>query len=72
MTRRNVAGAGLAERVQLVAGRAEQLPFPDRAFDALTFTYLLRYVEDPPRTLAELARVAAQLKMIQRLRKTRG
>ena len=26
-------------------------------FDALTFTYLLRYVEDPPATLRELARV---------------
>jgi len=54
---RNVAAAGLGERVRLVAGRAEQLPFPDRAFDALTFTYLLRYVEDPQATLTELARV---------------
>ena len=54
---RNVAAAGLRERVRLVAGRAEQLPFPDRAFDALTFTYLLRYVQDPQATLAELARV---------------
>ena len=35
------------DRVQLVAGRGEQLPFPDAAFDALTFTYLLRYVDDP-------------------------
>ena len=26
-------------------------------FDALTFTYLLRYVDDPPATLRELARV---------------
>jgi demethylmenaquinone methyltransferase/2-methoxy-6-polyprenyl-1,4-benzoquinol methylase len=54
---RNVAAAGLRERVRLVAGRAEQLPFPDRAFDALTFTYLLRYVADPQATLTELARV---------------
>jgi demethylmenaquinone methyltransferase/2-methoxy-6-polyprenyl-1,4-benzoquinol methylase len=53
----NVAAAGRAGRVQLVAGRAEQLPFPDRSFDALTFTYLLRYVRDPQATLAELARV---------------
>lgn len=43
--------------VSLVAGRAEQLPFPDAAFDALTFTYLLRYVADPAATVAELARV---------------
>jgi demethylmenaquinone methyltransferase/2-methoxy-6-polyprenyl-1,4-benzoquinol methylase len=55
--RRNVAEAGQEKRVQLVAGRAEQLPFPDRTFDALTFTYLLRYVEDPQATLGELARV---------------
>jgi demethylmenaquinone methyltransferase/2-methoxy-6-polyprenyl-1,4-benzoquinol methylase len=38
-------------------GRAEQLPFADASFDALTFTYLLRYVSDPQRTLTELARV---------------
>lgn len=53
----NVAKAGLRGRIQLVAGRAEQLPFPDGTFDALTFTYLLRYVDDPQRTLCELARV---------------
>ena len=43
--------------VKLVESRAEQLPFPDGAFDALTFTYLLRYVEDPAAVLRELARV---------------
>jgi demethylmenaquinone methyltransferase / 2-methoxy-6-polyprenyl-1,4-benzoquinol methylase len=53
----NVTRAGLAGRIRLVAGRAEQLPFPDASFDALTFTYLLRYVDDPASTLAELARV---------------
>ncbi len=55
--RRNVAERGKADRVQLVAGRAEQTPFADGTFDALTFTYLLRYVEDPQKTLDELARV---------------
>jgi demethylmenaquinone methyltransferase/2-methoxy-6-polyprenyl-1,4-benzoquinol methylase len=54
---RNVAAAGQAGRIALVNGRAEQLPFPDATFDALTFTYLLRYVDDPQATLAELARV---------------
>ena len=53
----NVAAAGMSERISLVAGRAEQLPFPDGTFDALTFTYLLRYVDDPQATLCELARV---------------
>ena len=54
---RRVAAAGQRDRITLVAGRAEQLPFPDASFDALTFTYLLRYVRDPQATLAELARV---------------
>ncbi|HZQ57928.1 MAG TPA: class I SAM-dependent methyltransferase [Acidimicrobiales bacterium] len=53
----NVARAGERSRIALVAGRAEQLPFPDASFDALTFTYLLRYVDDPMSTLQELARV---------------
>jgi demethylmenaquinone methyltransferase/2-methoxy-6-polyprenyl-1,4-benzoquinol methylase len=47
----------LAERVTLVEGEAESLPFADREFDHLTFTYLLRYVDDPEATLRELARV---------------
>lgn len=57
--RRNVTGTGLDGRVVLVAARAEQLPFRDRAFEGLTFTYLLRYVEDPAATLREIARVLA-------------
>jgi demethylmenaquinone methyltransferase/2-methoxy-6-polyprenyl-1,4-benzoquinol methylase len=55
--RSRVADRGLADRIRLVCGRAEQLPFPDARFDALTFTYLLRYVADPAATLHELARV---------------
>jgi demethylmenaquinone methyltransferase / 2-methoxy-6-polyprenyl-1,4-benzoquinol methylase len=44
-------------RIRLAVARAEQLPFADATFDALTFTYLLRYVTDPEATLGELARV---------------
>jgi demethylmenaquinone methyltransferase/2-methoxy-6-polyprenyl-1,4-benzoquinol methylase len=44
-------------RVELVEASAESLPFADGAFDHLTVTYLLRYVDDPGATLAELARV---------------
>jgi demethylmenaquinone methyltransferase / 2-methoxy-6-polyprenyl-1,4-benzoquinol methylase len=47
----------LPEQVTLVEGTADQLPFEDASFDALTFTYLLRYVVDPAATLKELARV---------------
>ncbi len=53
----NVARAHQTRRIQLVNGRAESLPFADGSFDALTFTYLFRYVDDPRATLRELARV---------------
>jgi len=54
---RNVLAAGRGDRVALVLGQAERLPFPDATFEALTFTYLLRYVADPAATISELARV---------------
>jgi demethylmenaquinone methyltransferase/2-methoxy-6-polyprenyl-1,4-benzoquinol methylase len=44
-------------RIRFVGGEAERLPFADGEFDALTFTYLLRYVEDRAETMRELARV---------------
>jgi demethylmenaquinone methyltransferase / 2-methoxy-6-polyprenyl-1,4-benzoquinol methylase len=47
----------LAPRITLVQGEAERLPFPDGEFDALSFTYLLRYVDDRAATMGELARV---------------
>jgi len=55
--RARVADVGLAGRIELRESRAEALPFGEAEFDALTFTYLLRYVDDVPATLAELARV---------------
>jgi len=55
--RQNVASEVAEHRVVLAGGRAEHLPFPDGTFDAVTFTYLLRYVDDVTNTLRELARV---------------
>ena len=49
--------AALDDRITPVLGRAEALPFADGAFHALTFTYLVRYVDDPAATMRELARV---------------
>jgi demethylmenaquinone methyltransferase/2-methoxy-6-polyprenyl-1,4-benzoquinol methylase len=49
--------AGLDSQVHRTLGRAERLPFADETFDAVTFTYLLRYVDDPEATMRELARV---------------
>jgi demethylmenaquinone methyltransferase / 2-methoxy-6-polyprenyl-1,4-benzoquinol methylase len=55
--RRRVEMAGLTDRVGLMEGEAERLPFADNHFDAATFTYLLRYVDDPAAVLAEIVRV---------------
>jgi demethylmenaquinone methyltransferase/2-methoxy-6-polyprenyl-1,4-benzoquinol methylase len=52
-----VAREHLPATVKLVEASAEHLPFEDASFDALAVTYLLRYVDDPGATLAELARV---------------
>jgi demethylmenaquinone methyltransferase/2-methoxy-6-polyprenyl-1,4-benzoquinol methylase len=57
VARRRVAAGGFGTRIELQTGRAETLPFGDASFDALTVTYLLRYVDDPAATLRELARV---------------
>ena len=45
------------DRITFTQGEAESLPFDDGEFDALTFTYLLRYVDDRAATMRELARV---------------
>jgi demethylmenaquinone methyltransferase / 2-methoxy-6-polyprenyl-1,4-benzoquinol methylase len=55
--RKRVYDAGLDQRIRLEQSRAEKLPFSDASFDAVTFTYLLRYVADPAATLRELTRV---------------
>jgi demethylmenaquinone methyltransferase / 2-methoxy-6-polyprenyl-1,4-benzoquinol methylase len=52
-----VARARLPESVELVEGEADRLPFADSEFAGLTFTYLLRYVDEPGATIRELARV---------------
>ena len=40
-----------------VIATGERLPFPDGAFDGLTFGYLMRYVDDLSKALVELTRV---------------
>ena len=55
--RRRVADLRLESQVRLQMGRAEALPFETASFDAVSFTYLLRYVREPVATLSEMARV---------------
>jgi len=54
--RQRVDAAGLDGRIDLEAARAEELPFAEGTFDAISFTYVLRYVGDPAATIGELAR----------------
>lgn len=53
---RNVRRAGRSGEVSLLVGRAEQLPFADGSFDAVSFAYLLRYVDAPEEAIGEMAR----------------
>jgi demethylmenaquinone methyltransferase/2-methoxy-6-polyprenyl-1,4-benzoquinol methylase len=55
--RRRVQLAAATRKIRLQEADARALPFDDGQFDALTFTYLLRYVDDKEATLRELARV---------------
>ena len=52
-----LTAAKMTELVDLMPGRAEALHFPDDQFDAVAFTYLLRYVEDPLAVISEIVRV---------------
>jgi demethylmenaquinone methyltransferase/2-methoxy-6-polyprenyl-1,4-benzoquinol methylase len=45
------------ERIRFVEASAQELPFENASFDGLTAAYLLRYLDDLPAGLAELARV---------------
>ena len=54
---RNLQRTALTPRISLVLSRAEELPFQDHTFDAVCFTFLLRYVAEPLNALAEVVRV---------------
>ena len=55
--RRREQTAPPEQRLDLLLGTADYLPFADSQFDAVAFTFLLRYTPDPAATLREVARV---------------
>ena len=55
--RRRLLLAAETKRARLVEASAQELPFEDGSFDGLTAAYLLRYLDDLPDGLVELARV---------------
>lgn len=52
-----VADAGLEDRIAIVEGNAERLPFPDRGFDAYTIAFGIRNVTDINAALRDAFRV---------------
>jgi demethylmenaquinone methyltransferase/2-methoxy-6-polyprenyl-1,4-benzoquinol methylase len=55
--RRKVEKAGRANQVEIVVGNAEELPFPDRTFDAYAIAFGIRNVTHIDKALAEAFRV---------------
>jgi demethylmenaquinone methyltransferase/2-methoxy-6-polyprenyl-1,4-benzoquinol methylase len=55
--RARTKAAGFEKRVEIVEGNAEELPFPEHSFDAVTIAFGLRNVPRMDRALAEARRV---------------
>ncbi|MCL4154448.1 UNVERIFIED_CONTAM: hypothetical protein GTU68_040407 [Idotea baltica] len=49
--------AGLSDHITFSQGNAEELPFPDKSFDAYTIAFGIRNVPDIPKALREAHRV---------------
>jgi demethylmenaquinone methyltransferase / 2-methoxy-6-polyprenyl-1,4-benzoquinol methylase len=57
VARTKLAKLGLLNRIELVRGEAESLPFSDGSFDAAMIAFGIRNVPDRPRALLEFHRV---------------
>jgi demethylmenaquinone methyltransferase/2-methoxy-6-polyprenyl-1,4-benzoquinol methylase len=57
IARRKISDAGLDDRIELVDGRAERLPFEDASFDAVCMGFGIRNVPDRSDALSEIHRV---------------
>ncbi len=55
--RPKIERAGLYDRVRVVPGDAEDIPFPDASFDGVTIAFGIRNVPDRARGLREMRRV---------------
>ena len=57
--RKKVKKANLDDKIDLIEGNAERLPFGDGQFDAVTITFGLRNINDRRKALEEFHRVTA-------------
>lgn len=55
--RKKIAQKGLSERIEMVQGDSEALPFEDNSFDAITVAFGVRNFEDLEKGLQEILRV---------------
>jgi len=59
LARRNVADAGLTDRIRFARGDAKNLPFPDGRFEAVVSNTSVHHIPDPAPALAEMTRLVA-------------
>lgn len=59
LARRNVAAAGLAERIDVRKVDAKRLPFADASMSAIVSNSIVHHIPEPATCLAELVRVLA-------------
>ena len=57
LARKKIVSRGLSERISLARSRAEELPFKDGFFDAVTIAFGIRNTVDPALSLSEMRRV---------------
>ncbi|MCL4244455.1 MAG: ubiquinone/menaquinone biosynthesis methyltransferase [Candidatus Dadabacteria bacterium] len=57
LARKKLVSRGLSERISLARSRAEELPFKDGSFDAVTIAFGIRNTVDPALSLSEMRRV---------------
>ena len=59
LARRNVAEAGLTDRIRFGRGDAKSLPFPDGRFEAVVSNTIIHHIPDPSAAFAEMVRLVA-------------
>ena len=55
--RKKIAEKGLSERIEMIQGDSEALPFEDNSFDAITVAFGVRNFEDLEKGLSEIYRI---------------
>lgn len=55
--KQKVSKANLADKIEMVVGDSENIPFPDNTFDAITVSFGVRNFEDLDKGLTEILRV---------------